>query len=231
DTNWERFELRPLGDQPGAERAKDAHSDRYTLEWLKKAEGYEGAYGRATMTLDLVTGRPVGFTVNVLDFEPPSRVITRDEAMRHVRQRWIAEKDRFQSAGYMGAAERYFGWPEPPNPEATLVLMIRDDGSACFGSTYGERLASEGKARLCWVFGHGGTEIAIDAENGEPFAGGISKSSIDAERANPTRDPYVVPPGVMQNPLIHGPLPSAAAGVAGLVAGWWLRARLTRKGK
>lgn len=189
DAEWQRGELRPLADMPAATNAKDAHSDRYTLEWLKKAPGYEGSYGRATMTIDLVTGRPVGFTVNVLQFEPPARTLPRREALEAVRRHWNAEFDRLVDAGYGGEANLWFKWPA--EPEARMVLQVRDDGSACYGSDYGERMANEGKARLCWVFGNEGTEIAIDAENGQPFSGGVSKASVDAAKRNPPRDPFL----------------------------------------
>ncbi len=230
DTNWERFELRPLGDQPGAERAKDAHSDRYTLEWLKKAEGYEGAYGRATMTLDLVTGRPVGFTVNVSDFELPSRIMPRSDALSAVRRHWSAEKGRVIDSGYGGKADEWFGWPSDQDALSRLVLQVRQDGTACFGSDYGQRMSDQGKARLCWVFGYNGTELAVDAENGEPFAGGISKAAQEAARDNPPRNPYAPPPtGVTASPLYDLWLPVACASLAAFAIAWWLRGRVGRK--
>lgn len=229
DDGWEHGNLRDLADQPGADRAKDAHSDRYTLEWLKKAPGYEGAYGRATMTLDLVTGRPVGFTVNVLQFTPPARTMTRDEAVAAVTRPWSTEYLRLRNAGYGREAEQFYGGVNAQTIRAGLFLQVRDDGSACFGSDYGERLANEGKARLCWVFGHEGTEIAVDAENGQPFSGGVSKASADLARMNPPRNPYWSPTsGVMENPLLHGPLPLCAAATVGVALGWELRSLLRR---
>jgi len=232
DSSWDRGELKPLGDQPGADDAKDAHSDRYTLEWLKRAEGYGGAYGRATMTLDLVTGRPVGFTVNVSDFELPPRIMPRPDALSAVRRHWIAEKDRLIDAGYGGEAEQWYGWPGTQEERSRLVLQVRQDGTACFGSDYGQRMSDQGKARLCWVFGYKGTELAVDAENGEPFAGGVSKASVDAARANPPRNPYLPPPaGVTESPWTHGPLPTAAIGVTGLILGWCVRGLVARRRK
>lgn len=229
DNAWVRGELRPLADQPGADSAKDAHSDRYTLEWLKKDSRYPGAYGRATMTLDLVTGRPVMFTVNVLQFEHPARILSRDEAVEKVRRLWSAEYLRLKNAGYAGEAELFYGGVGEQHIRSGLVLQVRDDGKACFGSGYGERLATEGKARLCWVFGKKGTEIAIDAESGEPFSGGVSKASADSAKRNPPRNPNLPPPaGVMENPLVHGPLPLAGTGLLGFVVGWIVRGRMRR---